>query len=75
MPEKRSKEQKAKDDTDAVEHAPNFFSRMQKHAGIKAMDGEGDNENAYARKYSQIKAQITGSHQPPHKDSDPINCG
>jgi hypothetical protein len=75
MPKKRSKEQKAKDDTDAVEHAPNFFSWVQKHAGIKAVDGEGDNEKAYAWKYLQIKAHITGSHQPPHNDSDPINSG
>jgi hypothetical protein len=72
MPEKRTKEQKAKDDTDALKHAPNLFSRMQKHAGIKAMDSEGDNKKAYAWKYLQIKAHISGSHQPPHKDSDPI---
>lgn len=75
MPEKRSKEQKEKDNTHAVEHAPNFFSRMQKHAGIKAMDGESNNEESYTRKYLQIDADITGRDEPTHKNSNPIDSG
>src|SRR5579863_6284199 len=75
MPEERSKEQKEKDNTDAVEHAPNFLSRVHKYAGIKTMDGERRNEKSYARKYFQIKADITRRQEPTCKNSNPIDSG
>ena len=58
-----------------MEHTANLFRRMQKHAGIQAVNGEGYNEKHQAGKHFQIEAHTAGSDNAPPDHRDPVDSG